>query len=160
MIKEKIQAWKDLKIESATPLGQTGPDILGCFTRHFSARQVLDCVDVWIDTESERPKDAFDNGGAVFATVVWLLNMHHVRWSTKMVDQICEHFGFDYRTVSPRCALRKAMSARLHLREADKQLSRLWPVDRDLVETIVCKLDNVHDVYELNTDVLDTVLHN
>ena len=160
MIKSKIETWESTEVDQA--------DIVARFTQHFSAREVLDCVDVWIDTVSpmlvvagsKRPKEAFFNGGAVFATIVWLLGKHDYYYTNVDVETIMKHYAFDNHTVSPRCALRKSMCARLHLRQADRQLSRLWPVDHDLIEAIVCKLDNTQEVYDLSTDVLDAVLHN
>lgn len=152
MIQDKIDQWTQKKVTA---------DLYEQFTGFFTAREVLDCADVWIDSFTQRPKESFENGGAVFATIAWLLrDAHGGHWDVKLVDRICAHYGFDYKTVTPRSALRKALCARLYLRRADEQLGKLWPVNKDLVEAVVCKLDGAHDVYELNTEVLDTILHN
>lgn len=152
-IKHTVDSWRD----KASQFGSKD-ELVESFIDTFTKKDVLDITDYFVDNISPYAVDAYNNGGAVHAAIAWVLPTQGFRIET--VDRIKDHFGLDYTTVSPRCALRKALCARLFLRKADEQLGKMWPVNVDLINAIVCKLNDEQDVYDLSTDVLDTVLSN
>lgn len=151
-IKSIVKTWG----ENATDLSQV--ELYESFIKTFTKKNVLDIIDYFVDNISEQQIEAYNNGGAVYATISWMLPIQGFR--NTLVDKIATHYGFDHTTVSPRCALRKALCARIHLRKADNELSKIWPINVDLINAIVCKLNDEQDVYDLYTDFLDTVLDN
>lgn len=153
-IVDKLNDWWSNGVDTA--------HIYDSFIATFTAQEVLRGVDHFIDEHAPQPKEAYEHGGAVTTAILWMLCGHKTCGfpPNGLVDRIAKHYGFDYRTVTPRCALRQALAARLILRQADRQLSRYWPVEGGLLDAIVCKLDGAHDVYQLSTEVLNTVLDN
>jgi hypothetical protein len=160
-ITEKLKIW--FETNQITMPADPADSVYNSFTSTFTSRDVLNAMDVYIDTISRQPKESFDTGGALYATIVWIL----CPWTQavvgpdthELIGRIINHYGFTTTTVSPRSAMRKVLAAKISLRQAYSRAdSRFGPVDRDLVDAIVCKLDTVDQVYELKPETLDAVL--
>lgn len=128
-------------------------DLFSVLTFSFDKRSLLEATDVYINTISQHDKASFENGGAVYVTVVWLCmgcpkantfatnhgdfqidmftNMVKVKGlkpaTGQLIDKIMQHYGLTHDAVTPLCAIRKVLAAEIHRRNAWQQLAQLFP---------------------------------
>ena len=164
-ITEKLKIW--FETNQITRPADPADSVYNSFTSTFTSRDVLNAMDVYIDTICRQPKESFDNGGALYATIVWILcpwtqfawDWFTVRLVThELIDRIIDHYGFTTTTVSPRSALRKVLVAEINLKQAINQLKQIAPGRVHLIDAIVPKPDTVDQVYELKPETLDAML--
>jgi len=144
-ITTKLEHWRRI-----WPYSQDHQDLFPLFTSFFDKRDLLEATDVYINTISPHDKESFENGGAVYVTVVWLLmgcpkagflvstentfatihgdSVKGLKPATgQLVDKVMQHYGLTSDTVTPLCAIRKVLAAEIHRRNAWRQLAQLFP---------------------------------